>query len=94
MSSIANEDTRVPALDPSQVLKLVRSGLFNYWFLHGNYLINLKLLRSAREDSNQAISKPIAQSLPLSCIYTQQRSNEHGDCCRPLERKPVKCFAR
>ena len=75
MSSIANEDTRVPVPDPPHVLKPVRSGLFNYWFLHGNYLINLKLLRSAREDSNQAISKPIAQSLPRSCIRNKDQMN-------------------
>ena len=37
--------------------------------------INLKLLRSAREDSNQAISKPIAQSLPRSCIRNKDQMN-------------------
>ena len=75
MSSIANEDTRVPVPDPPHVLKLVRSGLFNYWVLHGNYLFNLKLLRSAREDSNEAISKPFAQSLPRSCIRNKDQMN-------------------
>jgi len=75
MSSIANEDARVPVPDPLHVLKLVRNGLFNYWVLHGNYLINLKLLRSAGEDSNQAISKPIAQSLPRSCIRNKDQMN-------------------
>ena len=37
MSSIANEDTRVPVPDPMHVVKLVRSGLFDYWVPYAIY---------------------------------------------------------
>ena len=75
MSSLQEHNQKVPIPHPPHVLKLVRSSLFNYWTFVGEYLISLKLLRSARGEANENISKPITRQLPRCCLRNKDQMN-------------------
>ena len=68
-----DQDLKVPIPDPSHVLKLGRSALFNYWTFIGKFLVSLKLLSCARGDADKVISKPIASVLPRSCLRNKDQ---------------------
>lgn len=75
MTVLQEQHQKVPIPDPPHVLKLVRSSLFNYWTFFGDYLISLKLLSSARGETDENISKPIAKELPRSCLRNKDQMN-------------------
>lgn len=75
MTNLQSQAGKVPFPDPPHVLKLLRSGLFNYWTSMGDHLISLKLLGSARGDINEEISKPISRELPRSCLRNKDQMN-------------------
>ena len=65
----------MPLPDPTHDLKLFRSCLFNYRTCIDNHFISLKLLRSAREDSNGDIAHPIVKYLPHICLRNKDQMN-------------------
>ena len=43
--------------------------------IFGDYLVSLKLLSSARRDTDEDISKPLAKELPRSCLPNRDQMN-------------------